>query len=191
MPIHTSFIPSTSGTPRRGDAPGPRIRPGPPGRHQRPPPSEPLRAISSIPSITGIPTLRWAALPRCSPCVTTPTGPATATTVKYPAARLKRLHVQCHAGGPVQFGAPIRVPVPSAPVPLCPCCRRPMRLVALFPPPYRQGGLRRFDPESLTPLRLRETRPDNLSPGESRRLCVPRWSDRTPIGRSLDAARSC
>ncbi len=58
----------------------------------------------------------------------------------HPAAKVKRLRVQCHAGGPVQFGASIRAPVPSAPVPLCPCCRRPMRLVALFPPPYRQRG---------------------------------------------------
>lgn len=58
----------------------------------------------------------------------------------HPAARVKRLRVQCHAGGPVQMGASTPVLAPPAPIPLCPCCRRPMRMAAVFLAPYRQRG---------------------------------------------------
>lgn len=58
----------------------------------------------------------------------------------HPAARVTRLRVQCHAGGPVHFGAPAKVSPPPSPIPVCPCCRRPMRLMNLFPPPYRKRG---------------------------------------------------
>lgn len=58
----------------------------------------------------------------------------------HPAARVKRMRVQCHAGGTVQLGASTPVSAPPAPIPLCPCCRRPMRLVQLISPPYRQRG---------------------------------------------------
>lgn len=58
----------------------------------------------------------------------------------HPAARVKRLRVQCHAGGPVQLGASMPLSPPPAPIPLCPCCRRPMLLAAVFSAPYRQRG---------------------------------------------------
>lgn len=58
----------------------------------------------------------------------------------HPAAKTKRMRVQCHAGGAVQLGDSTPVTAPPAPLPLCPCCRRPMRLMELIPPPYRQRG---------------------------------------------------
>ena len=58
----------------------------------------------------------------------------------HPAARTKRLRVQCRAGGPVQMGASTPVLAPTAPIPLCPCCRRPMRLAAVILAPYLQRG---------------------------------------------------
>lgn len=58
----------------------------------------------------------------------------------HPTAKAKRLRVQCHAGGPVQLGAQTPVLPPPAPVPLCPCCRRPMRLVELVSAPWRERG---------------------------------------------------
>ena len=58
----------------------------------------------------------------------------------HPAAKVKRIRVQCHAGGPVQFGASIPKRPPPSPIPLCPCCRRPMRLMDFLSPLYRQRG---------------------------------------------------
>ena len=58
----------------------------------------------------------------------------------HPAARAKRLRVQTHAGGPVQFGATTPLPTTPAPLPLCPCCRQPMRLLLRIAPSYRQRG---------------------------------------------------
>lgn len=58
----------------------------------------------------------------------------------HPAARVKRMRVQCHAGGTVQMGAYTPALPPPAPHPVCPCCRRPMRLASLIAPPYRQRG---------------------------------------------------
>ena len=58
----------------------------------------------------------------------------------HPAARAKRLRIQCHAGGPVQLGASTPLPALKAPVPLCPCCRQPMQLVKVMMPAYRQRG---------------------------------------------------
>lgn len=66
----------------------------------------------------------------------------------HPAARVKRMRVQCHAGGSVQLGAATPVIAPPAPIPLCPCCRRPMRLVNLLSPPHRQRG----PPATRTPV---------------------------------------
>jgi hypothetical protein len=58
----------------------------------------------------------------------------------HPSAKVKRLRVQCHAGGPVQLGASLPALPPPAPVPICPCCRQPMRLLERILSPYRQRG---------------------------------------------------
>jgi hypothetical protein len=59
----------------------------------------------------------------------------------HPAAKANRLRVQLHTGRPVQLGASTPVPTPSpSTAPLCPCCRQPMRLLLVIPPPYRQRG---------------------------------------------------
>lgn len=58
----------------------------------------------------------------------------------HPAAKARRLRVQCHAGGPVQLGASTPPPAPPTPLPLCPCCRRPMRLLHVLAPAHRQRG---------------------------------------------------
>lgn len=58
----------------------------------------------------------------------------------HPAARAKRLRVQCQAGGAVQFGAAMPPPAPPSPVPLCPCCQQPMRLLHRLAPAHRQRG---------------------------------------------------
>lgn len=58
----------------------------------------------------------------------------------HPSAKVKRLRVQCHAGGPVQLGASLPVLPAPAPVPVCPCCRQPMRLLERILSPYRQRG---------------------------------------------------
>ncbi len=58
----------------------------------------------------------------------------------HPAARAKRLRVQCHAGGPVQLGAVTPPPAPPSPVPLCRCCQQPMQLLSSLAPTYRQRG---------------------------------------------------
>jgi hypothetical protein len=50
------------------------------------------------------------------------------------------MRVQCHAGGIVQWGASTPLTAPPAPVPLCPCCRRPMRPLNLIAPIHRQRG---------------------------------------------------
>ena len=58
----------------------------------------------------------------------------------HPAARAHRMRVQFHAGGTVHwddFTPPASTP---APVPLCPCCRRPMRPLTLIAPTQRQRG---------------------------------------------------
>lgn len=58
----------------------------------------------------------------------------------HPAAKANRLRVQLHSGRCLQFGAnPTVTPLP-APVPLCPCCRQPMRRVSTFLSPYRRRG---------------------------------------------------
>jgi hypothetical protein len=58
----------------------------------------------------------------------------------HPAARAKRLRVQCHAGGSVQFGDSSPPPKASAPLPICPCCQQPMQLLIVLAPSYRQRG---------------------------------------------------
>ena len=58
----------------------------------------------------------------------------------HPAARADRLRVQLHTGRCVQFGATPSLAPPPAPIPQCPCCRQPMRLVSIFLSPYRQRG---------------------------------------------------
>lgn len=58
----------------------------------------------------------------------------------HPAARANRLRIQLHTGRCVQFGTTTAVATPPPPVPLCPCCRQPMRLVSTFLSPYRQRG---------------------------------------------------
>jgi hypothetical protein len=58
----------------------------------------------------------------------------------HPAAKANRLRVQLHTGRCLQFGATTAVALPPAPVPQCPCCHQPMRLVSTFLSPYRQRG---------------------------------------------------
>lgn len=58
----------------------------------------------------------------------------------HPAARVKRLRVQCHAGGIIQLGALVPVPLPTSIPPRCPCCHRPMLPVGLIPPAHRERG---------------------------------------------------
>jgi hypothetical protein len=58
----------------------------------------------------------------------------------HPAAKAKRMRIQCHAGGPVQMGASTPVSAPPTAMPSCPCCRRPMRLAAVYSAAYRQRG---------------------------------------------------
>ncbi len=50
----------------------------------------------------------------------------------HPAAKAKRLRVQLHSGRAVDLGAgpPAVAPDPDASLPRCPCCRKPMRLIA-------------------------------------------------------------
>ncbi len=57
----------------------------------------------------------------------------------HPAAKTKRLRVQCHAGGPIQLGA-TSLPAPSAQPYLCPCCHHPMTFLRKISSPYRQRG---------------------------------------------------
>ena len=58
----------------------------------------------------------------------------------HPAARAKRLRVQCHAGGTVQFGELTPPQAAPAPVPLCPRCQQPMKLFHRLTPTHRQRG---------------------------------------------------
>jgi hypothetical protein len=58
----------------------------------------------------------------------------------HPAAKANRLRIQLHTGQCLQFGATTTVPPPLAPVPQCPCCHNPMRLVSTFLSPYRRRG---------------------------------------------------
>ena len=58
----------------------------------------------------------------------------------HPAARAKRLRVQCHAGGPVQLGDSRTGPASPPPLPTCPCCQKPMRLLHAVAPDHRQRG---------------------------------------------------
>lgn len=58
----------------------------------------------------------------------------------HPAARTKRLRVQCHAGGPVQLGDSRTGPASPPPLPTCPCCQKPMRLLHAVAPDHRQRG---------------------------------------------------
>ena len=51
-----------------------------------------------------------------------------------------RMRVQIHAGGTIDWGDSTPLAAPPAPVPLCPCCRRPMRSLNLIAPTYRQRG---------------------------------------------------
>lgn len=70
----------------------------------------------------------------------------------HPASRAKRMRVQCHAGGTVQMGATTPPRPEPAPVPACPCCRRPLRLVNLMVALYRQRGPPPGQPvSSMTP----------------------------------------
>ena len=58
----------------------------------------------------------------------------------HPAAKANRLRVQLHSGRCLPFGATTMVMPSPAPVPQCPCCRQPMRLVCTFLSPYRRRG---------------------------------------------------
>lgn len=58
----------------------------------------------------------------------------------HPAAKAKRLHVQCHAGGRVQLGNTTPVPPPPMGSPLCPCCRRPMTFLRRIRSPCSPPG---------------------------------------------------
>lgn len=58
----------------------------------------------------------------------------------HPAAKANRLRVQLHSGRALQFGAHPPVMPPPPPVPQCPCCHQPMRLVSTFLAPYRRRG---------------------------------------------------
>ena len=58
----------------------------------------------------------------------------------HPAAKAKRLRVQCHAGGPVQLGDTSPVPAPLARPYCCPRCDHPMTLLRKIPSPYTQRG---------------------------------------------------
>lgn len=51
----------------------------------------------------------------------------------HPAARARRLRVQCHAGGPVQLGDTAPPPKPPATAPLCPGCQTPMVFLVHVP----------------------------------------------------------
>lgn len=57
----------------------------------------------------------------------------------HPAAKAKRLRVQCHAGGPVQLGDTSIAAPPAQPY-LCPCCHHPMTFLRKISSPYRQRG---------------------------------------------------
>lgn len=55
----------------------------------------------------------------------------------HPAAKARRLRVQCHTGMPVQLGATAEAVSPESPVrstPPCPHCREPMQLIASIRP---------------------------------------------------------
>ena len=58
----------------------------------------------------------------------------------HPAAKANRLRVQLHTGRYLQFGATTQVQPLLAPIPQCPCCHKPMRLVCTFLSPYRRRG---------------------------------------------------
>lgn len=58
----------------------------------------------------------------------------------HPAAKAKRLRVQCHAGGQVQLGDTSPVPAPLARPYCCPRCDHPMTLLRKIPSPYTQRG---------------------------------------------------
>lgn len=58
----------------------------------------------------------------------------------HPAAKASRLRVQLHSGRPVQLGASDLPPPTPASVPLCPCCRQPMRLLRRVVAPWHQRG---------------------------------------------------
>lgn len=58
----------------------------------------------------------------------------------HPAAKAKRLRVQCHAGGPVQLGDTTPVPAPLARPHCCPRCDQPMTFLRKIPSPYSQRG---------------------------------------------------
>jgi hypothetical protein len=58
----------------------------------------------------------------------------------HPAAKANRLRVQLHTGRCLQFGATVVNTPPPAPVPQCPCCGQPMRLVCTFLAPYPRRG---------------------------------------------------
>ena len=58
----------------------------------------------------------------------------------HPTARAHRMRVQFHAGGSVHWGDSTPPASTPAPVPLCPCCRRPMRPLNLIAPTHRQRG---------------------------------------------------
>jgi hypothetical protein len=58
----------------------------------------------------------------------------------HPAAKANRLRVQLHSGRCLQFGATTAVTPSPSPVPQCPCCHQPMRLISTFLSPYRKRG---------------------------------------------------
>src|SRR6188768_3246891 len=68
----------------------------------------------------------------------------------HPAAKANRLRVQLYSGRCLQFGAITAVTLSPAPVPQCPCCHQPMRLVCTFLSPYRWRG----PPEMTVPSSL-------------------------------------
>ena len=76
----------------------------------------------------------------------------------HPTAKASRLRVQLHSGRPVQLGASQSSAPPPPSVPLCPCCRQPMRLLLIIPASHRQRG-----PPAVGPDPARQSPPRSCS----------------------------
>jgi hypothetical protein len=58
----------------------------------------------------------------------------------HPTAKANRLRVQLHSGRALEFGASTPLLPPPVSIPLCPCCRQPMRLLLFLAPSYPKRG---------------------------------------------------